>query len=85
VFERVQLAVREFWDARGPSDAPWLPRAFGAIAAPLLPGANSPDAAWDSSASLSVRDGVHKPSKLGGIIKRLDGARRLDPEGARRG
>jgi hypothetical protein len=85
VFERVQLAVHEFWDARGPGDALWSPTAFGALAAPLLPGASLPDAAWDGSASLSVRDGVRKPSKLGGIIKRLDGARRLDPEGARRG
>jgi hypothetical protein len=75
--------VREFCNIRGLSDVRWSPTPFGALATPLLPGAILPDAAWDSSASLSVRDGVRKPSKLGGIIKRLDAARRLVPEGAR--
>jgi hypothetical protein len=76
----VQLALREFWDR-----APSSPTAFGALTAPLLPGASLPEAAWDSSASLSVRDGVRKLSMIGEIIKRLDAARRPDSEGARRG
>jgi hypothetical protein len=32
-----------------------------------------------------VRDGMGKRNRLGGIIERLDAARWLDPEGARRG
>jgi hypothetical protein len=78
--------VRESRDARGPGGVPRTSTACGASRhRRCLRTARTRPASRSMVARTRGRTVARKPSRAGGIVSRLDAARRLDVEGARRG